>query len=160
AGSELRAAHPFLAKRQRTRRCVHSQGDPMQTIADIMTREVMSVSPRESLRRAAQLMDELNVGSLPVCEGERLVGMVTDRDITVRATSVGQDPADTSVEDVMTDKVRYCFEDQDIDEVMRQMADAQIRRVPVVNRGEHRLIGILSLGDVATRHTADVDQTL
>lgn len=132
----------------------------MQTIADIMTRDVMSVSPRESLRRAAQLMDEMNVGSLPVCDGERLVGMITDRDITVRATSAGQDPEDTHVEDVMTDKVRYCFEDQEVNEVMNQMADAQIRRIPVVGRDTHNLIGIVSLGDVATKHSAEVDRTL
>lgn len=132
----------------------------MQTIADIMTRDVMSVSPRENLRRAAQLMDELNVGSLPVCDGQRLVGMVTDRDITVRATSAGQDPDSTTVSDVMTDKVRYCFEDQEVNEVMSQMADAQIRRVPVVDRDGHNLIGIISLGDVATKHSAEVDRTL
>jgi CBS domain-containing protein len=132
----------------------------MQTIAEIMTRDVMSVSPRESLRRAAQLMDEMNVGSLPVCDGERLVGMITDRDITVRATSAGQDPEDTHVEDVMTDKVRYCFEDQEVNEVMNQMADAQIRRIPVVSRDAHNLIGIVSLGDVATKHSAEVDRTL
>ena len=132
----------------------------MQTIAEIMTRDVMSVSPRESLRRAAQLMDELNVGSLPVCDGDRLVGMITDRDIMVRAISAGQDPAATSVAESMTDKVRYCFEDQEIGEVMEQMADAQIRRVPVVSRDGHALIGIVSLGDVATRQAADVDPIL
>lgn len=132
----------------------------MQTISDIMTRDVMSISPRENLRRAAQLMDELNVGSLPVCDGQRLVGMITDRDITVRATSAGQDADSTLVSDVMTDKVRYCFEDQEVNEVMSQMADAQIRRVPVVEREGHNLIGIISLGDVATKHSAEVDRTL
>ncbi len=132
----------------------------MQTIADIMTRDVMSVSPHDNLRQAAQMMDELNVGALPVCENERLIGMITDRDITVRATSVGQDPEATSVADIMTDKVRYCFEDQEVYEVMGQMADAQIRRVPVVSRDDHKLIGIVSLGDVATKHSAEVDYTL
>jgi CBS domain-containing protein len=151
----------FLEKRHRALAPYYfEKGRTMQTIAEIMTRDVMSVSPRENLRRAAQLMDELNVGSLPVCDGERLVGMITDRDITVRATSEGQDPEETQVADVMTDKVRYCFEDQEVNEVMNQMADAQIRRIPVVGRDTHNLIGIVSLGDVATKHSAEVDHTL
>ena len=136
------------------------KGITMQTIADIMTRDVVSVSPQENLRRAAQLMDELNVGALPVCDGQRLVGMITDRDITVRATSAGQGPEDTRVAEVMTDKVRYCFEDQEVNEVMDQMADAQIRRIPVVDRDAHNVIGIVALGDVATKHSAEVDHTL
>jgi CBS domain-containing protein len=124
----------------------------MQLVSEIMTRNVQAVSPRESLRRAAQMMDELNVGALPVCEGERLIGMVTDRDITVRATSAGITPDDAAVNEVMSTDVRWCFEDQPLDEVMRQMADTQIRRVPVVSHDEiRRLVGIVSLGDIATR---------
>lgn len=116
-----------------------------------MTRNVQFVSPQESLRRAAQLMDDLNVGALPVCEGERLVGMVTDRDITVRGVSAGLAPDQTAVDAVMSTDVRWCFEDQDLDEVMRQMADSQLRRVPVVTHDDaHRLVGIVSLGDIAT----------
>lgn len=124
----------------------------MQLVSEVMTRQVQSVSPRDSVRRAAQMMDDLNVGALPVCDGERLVGMVTDRDITVRATSAGLSPEDTLVEQVMSADVRTCQESQALDEVMRQMADTQIRRVPVVSQDDPaRLIGIVSLGDIATR---------
>jgi len=123
----------------------------MQLVSDVMTRQVQPVSPQDSLKRAAQLMDELNVGALPVCDGDRLVGMVTDRDITVRATSVGLAPEDTVVDQVMSTDVRSCHEDQSLDEVMRQMADTQIRRVPVLSRDDPpRLVGIVSLGDIAT----------
>ncbi|WP_238482309.1 CBS domain-containing protein [Noviherbaspirillum aridicola] len=122
-----------------------------------MTRNVQFVSPQESLRRAAQMMDDLNVGALPVCDGERLVGMVTDRDITVRGVSAGLPPDGTAVDAVMSTDVRWCFEDQDLDEVMRQMADSQLRRVPVVTHDDaHRLVGIVSLGDIAT--DADPDR--
>lgn len=132
----------------------------MQTIADIMTRDVRSVSPQESIMRAAQLMDEMNVGSLPVCDGTKLIGMVTDRDITVRATAAGQSPDSTHVEDVMSAQVRWCYEDQTVDEVMEQMADSQIRRVPVLDHDSDALVGIVSLGDMATKHSAQVDRTL
>lgn len=116
-----------------------------------MTRDVQFVAPQESLRRAAQMMDDLNVGALPVCDGERLVGMVTDRDITVRGVSAGLPPDRTTVDAVMSTDVRWCFEDQDLDEVMRQMSDNQLRRVPVVTHDDaHRLVGIVSLGDIAT----------
>jgi CBS domain-containing protein len=130
----------------------------MQIVSQVMTRDVRFVSPQESLQRAAQMMDDLNVGALPVCDGERLVGMITDRDITVRATSVGTAPNDAHVEEVMSTDVRWCFEDQPLDEVMQQMADTQIRRVPVVSHDDqHKLIGIVALGDLATR-TADGGQ--
>lgn len=132
----------------------------MQRIAEVMTRDVQSVSPHETIRRAAQLMDELNVGALPVCDGQKLVGMVTDRDITVRAVAAGQAPDAAHVEDVMTGSVRWCFDDQTVDEVMQQMGDSQIRRVPVVDHDTKELIGIVSLGDMATKHSAQVDRTL
>jgi len=136
------------------------KGIVMQTIADIMTRDVRSVSPQETVMRAAQLMDEMNVGALPVCEGSKLIGMVTDRDITVRATAAGQAPDSTHVQDVMSAQVRWCYEDQTVDEVMEQMSDTQIRRVPVLDHDSHALIGIVSLGDMATKHSAQVDRTL
>jgi CBS domain-containing protein len=132
----------------------------MQLISEIMTRDVMTVSPQESIRRAAQIMDELNVGAIPVCDGDRVIGMVTDRDITVRATSAGESPDDTMVRDVMSVGVKTCFENQPVDEVMEQMRDVQIRRVPVVDHETQNLIGIVSLGDVATKHSAEVDRTL
>lgn len=136
----------------------------MQTVSQIMTRNVQAVSPGDSIRRAAQMMNELDVGALPVCDGERLVGMVTDRDIVVRATSAGIAPDNGMVTQVMSTDVRCCFEDQSLDEVMQQMAGTQIRRVPVVSHDEaHKLIGIVSLGDVATKaqgQPGEVDQVV
>ncbi|MDQ9169470.1 CBS domain-containing protein [Oxalobacteraceae bacterium R-40] len=130
----------------------------MQRISEVMTRNVQAVSPGDTIRRAAQIMDELNVGSLPVCDGERLIGMVTDRDITVRAVSAGLAPDGAMVDDVMSTDVRWCFEDQPLDDVMQQMADTQIRRIPVISHDSaHRLVGIVSLGDLATR--TDNDQS-
>ncbi|HYD94984.1 MAG TPA: CBS domain-containing protein [Noviherbaspirillum sp.] len=130
----------------------------MQMISEVMTRNVQFVSPHENLQRAAQMMDELNVGALPVCEGDRLVGMVTDRDITVRGTAAGRPPAEAHVEEVMSTDVRWCFEDQPLDDVMQQMSDTQIRRIPVVTHDDaHRLVGIVSLGDLVTK-TADGGQ--
>ena len=132
----------------------------MQLISEIMTRDVRTVSPQENIRRAAQIMDELNVGAIPVCDGDRLIGMVTDRDITVRATAAGESPENTLVRDVMSVSVKTCFEDQPVDEVMEQMRNVQIRRVPVIDHETKNLIGIVSLGDVATKHSAEVDRTL
>jgi CBS domain-containing protein len=118
-------------------------------LKDVMTRRVEVVSPEASLEQAARKMDELNVGPLPVCDGERLVGMVTDRDITVRASAAGKDPRNTMVREAMTKEVLYCFEDQDVREAARLMEDKQVRRVPVLDRSK-RLVGIVSLGDLAT----------
>ncbi len=132
----------------------------MQTIQDIMTPDVQTISPQESVRRAAQLMDELNVGAIPVCDGDRLVGMITDRDITVRSTAAGQAPDQTCVADVMSTDVRTCFSNQQVDEVLGQMGDVQIRRVPVIDEQSHQLVGIVSLGDMATKHSAKIDATL
>jgi CBS domain-containing protein len=124
----------------------------MQTVSQVMSRNARFVAPGESLQRAAQLMGELNVGALPVCEGERLVGMVTDRDIAVRGIAAGKAPQSSHVDEVMTADVRWCYEDQALDEVMAQMGDNQIRRVPVVSHDDqHRLLGIVSLADLATR---------
>jgi CBS domain-containing protein len=128
----------------------------MQMVSEVMTRDVRFVSPQESLQRAAQMMDELNVGALPVCDGTRLIGMVTDRDITVRGVAAGRVPNDAHVDEVMSTDVRWVFEDQPLDDVMIQMADSQIRRVPVVSHdGQQKLIGIVSLGDVTTRTPPD-----
>jgi CBS domain-containing protein len=132
----------------------------MQTIHDVMTRDVLSISPEDSVRRAAELMDELNVGAIPVCDGNKLVGMITDRDITVRSTAAGQDPGSTRVGDVMSTDVRTCSSHQSVDEVLGQMGEVQIRRVPVVDQATHTLIGIVSLGDMATKHSAGIDRAL
>lgn len=132
----------------------------MQLINEIMTRDVMTVSPQETIQRAAQLMDELNVGSIPVCDGQKLVGMITDRDITVRATAAGSAPESTCVADVMSADVRWCYDDQQVDEVMEQMGDVQIRRIPVMDHNTKNMVGIVSLGDLATKHSAQVDRML
>jgi len=131
----------------------------MQTIQDIMTRDVQTISPQDTVQRAAQLMDELNVGAIPVLDGDQLVGMITDRDITVRSVAVGQNPTSTQVADVMSTDVRTCTADQSVEEVLDTMGDVQIRRIPVLD-AQSKVIGIVSLGDVATRHAADVDLTL
>lgn len=132
----------------------------MQTIKEIMTPDVQTISPEETVRRAAQMMDELNVGSIPVCDGNKLVGMITDRDITVRSTAAGQAPESTRVGDVMSTDVRTCYPDQSADEVLAQMGDVQIRRVPVVDQESHAIVGIVSLGDMATKHAAQIDRAL
>ena len=120
----------------------------MKTIAEVMSRDVTSVSPDDTIRQAAEMMDDLDVGALPVTEGNRLMGMITDRDITIRATAAGLGPEETQVTEVMTEDVCHCYEDQSVDEVMQDMRDIQIRRVPVVSRDQHTLIGIVSLADL------------
>jgi CBS domain-containing protein len=119
-------------------------------IRDIMTRDVQVVAPSDSIRRAAELMDSLNVGVLPVCDGGNLVGVVTDRDITVRATSTGRAPDECLVGEVMTADVRYCYEDDVVNDVARLMGSVQIRRIPVLDQS-NRLTGIIALGDIATQ---------
>jgi CBS domain-containing protein len=131
----------------------------MQTIQDIMTRDVQTITSQDTVQRAAQLMDELNVGAIPVLDGDKLVGMITDRDITVRSVAVGQDPGTTKVADVMSTDVRTCTADQSVEAVLDTMGDVQIRRIPVLD-AQSKVIGIVSLGDVATKHGADVDLTL
>ncbi|HEV7912900.1 MAG TPA: CBS domain-containing protein [Albitalea sp.] len=131
----------------------------MTRISEVMTRGVEVIAPGESLQRAAQLMDELNVGALPVCDGETLVGMITDRDITVRATAAGMEPDAHCVFEVMTEQTRWCTEDQSTDDVMKQMGDVQIRRLPVLDE-QRRVIGIVSLGDLATRQPEHTDEVL
>lgn len=116
-------------------------------VSQCMTRDVRTISPDQPIREAARLMAEMDIGCLPVGEGDRLVGMITDRDIAVRAVSRGKGP-DTAIRDAMTEDVKYCFEDEDIDHVVQNMGDIQVRRLPVLSR-EKRLIGIVALGDLA-----------
>jgi CBS domain-containing protein len=123
-------------------------------VNEAMTREVRITSPEATVQRAASMMAELDVGALPVADDERLVGMITDRDIAIRGVAGGRGP-EAKVQEVMTVEVMYCFDDQDLDEVARNMAELQVRRLPVVNR-QKRLVGILSLGDVALSHTPEV----
>jgi CBS domain-containing protein len=117
---------------------------------EIMTKDVEAIAPDTSLQEAASRMRSLDVGVLPVFEGDRLVGMLTDRDLAIRATAEGKDPKTTTVQEAMTAEVAYCFEDQDVEEAGRIMKENQIRRLPVLNR-DKLLVGIVSLGDLATR---------
>lgn len=126
----------------------------MDQICDVMTRNPRVVSPMDTMRRAAQCMEDLNVGVVPVCDGARVLGVVTDRDIALRGVAAGRIPDDTPVSDIMSNDVRCCYEDQPIDEVLDEMRDTQIRRVPVVSR-DKRLVGIVSLGDLAARSGAE-----
>ena len=126
----------------------------MATVADVMTREPRSMTPQDSLADAAKVMDELNVGVVPVCEGDRLVGMVTDRDIVVRGIARDADPKTCKLSDVMSGHVRTARQDDDVDEVLSEMANSQIRRMPVVD-GQDKLVGILSIGDIAAKSPED-----
>jgi CBS domain-containing protein len=132
----------------------------MQTIQEVMTRDVQRISPEDSVRKAAQMMDEFNIGSIPVVDGEKLVGMITDRDITVRSTAAGQAPETTRVGDVMSTDVRTCSAGQSVEEVLAEMGNVQIRRVPVVDQATHSLVGIVSLGDMATKQSKGTEQAL
>jgi len=128
-------------------------------VSETMTRDVRVADPDDTIQQAARSMAELDAGVLPVGENDRLVGMITDRDIAVRAIAEGKGP-DCRVREVMTSDVKYCFEDEDIDEVTRNMGDIKVRRLPVLNR-DKRLVGIISLGDVATsRERAEAGEAL
>jgi CBS domain-containing protein len=119
-------------------------------ISEIMTPGVEYVGPDDSLQEAARKMKKLDVGPLPVCEHECVVGMVTDRDITVRAVALGRDPRETKVREVMSGEVVCCFDDQEAEVAARLMQSQQIRRVLVLNR-DKRLVGIVSLADLAVQ---------
>jgi CBS domain-containing protein len=116
-------------------------------VSEVMTRHVEVIDPSQTIQKAAQSMSDMDVGALPVGENDRLVGMVTDRDIAVRAVALGKG-ANTPVREVMTTDVCYCFEDEEVSTVADNMADHQVRRLPVLSR-EKRLVGILALGDLA-----------
>jgi CBS-domain-containing membrane protein len=127
----------------------------MTTVADVMTRGVRTMTPNDSVLQAAQAMDELNVGVIPVCDGDKLVGMVTDRDIVVRGVAQDCELKTTKLADVMSANVRCAKEQDDIDQVLSEMAEAQIRRLPVVDDNQ-RLVGIVTLGDIAAKnHSGD-----
>ncbi len=112
-----------------------------------MSKDVRITAPNQSIREAARMMKEIDAGFLPVGEKDRLVGMITDRDIAVRAVAEGKGP-DTSVRDIMTQEVHYCFEDEDLETVAdHQMSELKVRRLPVLNR-DKRLVGIISLSDI------------
>jgi CBS domain-containing protein len=146
------ALHP-LEQRKREREQQHrngGQGQQAERVADVMSRDVKLVSPDENVRHVAQMMREADTGVLPVAEGDRLVGMLTDRDVAVRLVAEGRDPGQTKVRDVMTSDVRYVFEDEDLEHVAENMAEQRVRRLPVMNR-QKRVVGVVSLGDIARR---------
>ncbi len=122
-------------------------------VKEIMTPAVEVIHPDSTLEEAAARMKSLDIGPLPVSDGNRLVGMLTDRDITVRATAEGEDPKSVRVRDIMTEGVLYCYDDQLVGDAARMMQEHQVRRLVVVNR-DKRLVGIVSLGDLAV-HTRD-----
>jgi CBS domain-containing protein len=119
-------------------------------LRDILTKDPEVISPDAMICEAARKMKAHDIGMLPVCDGERLVGAITDRDLTIRAVAEGSDPLNTKVRDVMTPHICYCFDDQDLEEAANQMEEKQIRRLAVLNR-DKRLVGIVSLGDFAVR---------
>ena len=125
-------------------------------LRQIMNTDVEMIQPESPVSEAAKKMKLLDVGALPVCDGRRLLGMITDRDITVRATAEGRNPDATLVRDCMSPEILYCFEDEDAKQAERMMRQKQIRRLPVLTR-EKQLTGIVSLGDLATK-TGDVNK--
>ena len=117
-------------------------------IAECMSRDVQVVNPDQPIREAAQFMLSNDAGAMPVCEGDKLIGMLTDRDIAVRAVAEGRGP-DTPVREAMTDHIDYCYDDDEIEDVALRMSDSQVRRFPVLSREENKLVGIVSLGDLS-----------
>lgn len=127
-------------------------------IKDCMTRRVHMVEPDATIADAARLMADNDVGALPVATPERLIGMITDRDIAVRAVAAGLGP-DTRVRAVMSDEVMYCFENEEVEDVLANMGDIQVRRLPVVDE-DKRLVGIVSLSDLANDEEQAAGETL
>jgi CBS domain-containing protein len=156
-GKDVPPPEPLpLVRRSFPRNCVWQARRIAMKVSDIMTREVFLASPSQKLREAAAEMEKNDIGVLPVRDNDRLVGMITDRDIAIRGISRGLGP-DAPVSDVMSKDVRYCFEDQDIDELAQNMADEQIRRLPVLNH-DKRLVGIISLGDLAVSQESEAGE--
>lgn len=118
-------------------------------ISNCMTKDVQIADPEQTLREAAISMGRLDAGVLPVGENDRLVGMITDRDIAIRGIAEGKGP-EAKIRDVMSTEVRYCFDDDDVEDVLHTMSALKVRRLPVLNR-DKRLVGIISLGDIATQ---------
>jgi CBS domain-containing protein len=128
-------------------------------IREIMTRQVDVIPPDASVREAAAKMKELDVGAIPVCDGQKLSGLVTDRDITVRAVAEGHDPSAVRVSEVMSSEIAYCFEDETIEQAAKLMESKQIRRLPIFDRNK-QLAGIISLGDISVRTEASRQKDL
>ena len=124
-------------------------------LSEIMTSDVVVMQPDDSLQSAAKKMRDRNIGFLPVCDGEELIGVISDRDITIRALADGMDVNIMLGRDLMTVPAIYCFDDQDISEAAKIMEENQIRRLVVLSRDEKRLVGVISLGDLARNEPAD-----
>jgi CBS domain-containing protein len=124
-------------------------------VREVMSKDVKMVAPSDPINKAAKLMEKCDCGSLPVGENDRLVGVVTDRDIVVRAVSKGKAPKECTVRDVMSSGIKYVFEDEPTEAAAESMSRLQVRRLPVLNR-EKRLVGIVALGDLATKHDGPV----
>lgn len=120
-------------------------------VSEVMTPQVELAGPGDSIQQTAKVMARIDSGVLPVGENDRLVGMITDRDIAIRAVGEGRDPKQTRVADIMSREVKYCFDDDDVEDVAENMSELQVRRLPVVNR-DKRLVGIVSLADIARKH--------
>jgi CBS domain-containing protein len=121
-------------------------------ISEVMSPEVRIADPDDTIQDAAQIMEENDVGFLPVGEDDRLVGMITDRDIALRAVAKGKDPHTTLVRDVMTTKVLYCYDSDEVEAAADNMAELRVRRLPIVN-ADKRLVGVVSIGDIAFLHS-------
>ena len=124
-------------------------------LSEIMTRDVVVMQPDDSLQSAAKKMRDRNIGFLPVCDGEELIGVISDRDITIRALADGMDVNIMLGRDLMTVPAIYCFDDQDVSEAAKIMEENQIRRLVVLSRDEKRLVGVISLGDLARNEPTD-----
>ena len=116
-------------------------------VSECMTRDVQVAQADQPIRKAAQFMLKADAGSIPVCEGDRLVGMVTDRDLAVRALAEGRGP-DTPLREIMSEDVVCCFEDDDVEVAARTMSESKVRRLPIMSRNDEKLVGIVSLGDI------------
>jgi CBS domain-containing protein len=126
-------------------------------IREVMSKKVNTVEPDTRLRSIAKVMREKDIGAVPVADDDRLVGMITDRDLVVRGMAERTDAGEMSARDVMSGEMRYCFDDQTTDEVLENMGQIQVRRLPVVDR-EKKLVGMVSLGDLAGKARADRTQ--
>lgn len=120
----------------------------MTQIKDVMAQNFKWMSPDSPISQIAEQMRDIDCGFIPLAENDKIVGMITDRDITVRAIAEGKNPVETKARDIMTAKTYYCYDDQDVEEVCNNMGEIQVRRLPVVNR-DKRLVGIVSMGDLA-----------
>jgi CBS domain-containing protein len=128
-------------------------------VREVMTPDVVIASPEDTLQRAAEMMIDIDAGVLPVGENDRLVGILTDRDITVRAVAAGKEPTECKVREVMSQDIKYVYEDESLEDAARNMSQLQVRRLPVLNR-EKRLVGIVSLGDLALKDKSDAADAL